>query len=92
MYLKVIKGADLKVITRKTTCNYLQGGVLTTCICGDHFTMYTNIKSLCCTPETNIVLYVIPQVKKKKNDVGKKKRCPVCYRQDLLIQSLHEYS
>lgn len=25
--------------------------------CGDHFTMYTNIES-CCTPETNIILYV----------------------------------
>ena len=23
--------------------------------CGDHFAMYTNIKSLCCTPETNIM-------------------------------------
>ena len=46
--------------------------MLTTCICGDHFTIYTNIKSLCCTPETNIVLYVIPQVK-KKNDLEKKK-------------------
>ena len=26
--------------------------------CGDHFTIYTNIKSLCCIPETNIMLYV----------------------------------
>ena len=26
--------------------------------CGDHFTIYTNIKSLCCTPETNIMQYV----------------------------------
>ena len=26
--------------------------------CGDHFTMYTNIKSLCCTPGTNIMLCV----------------------------------
>ena len=26
--------------------------------CGDHFAIYTNIKSLCCTPETNIMLYV----------------------------------
>ena len=25
--------------------------------CGDHFAMYTIIKSLCCTPETNITLY-----------------------------------
>ena len=26
--------------------------------CGDNFTIYTNNKSLCCTPKTNIVLYV----------------------------------
>ena len=25
---------------------------------GYHFTICTNIKSLCCTPETNIMLYV----------------------------------
>lgn len=25
---------------------------------GDHFTMYTNIKALCCTTESNIMLYV----------------------------------
>ena len=25
---------------------------------GDHFTIYTNVKSFCCTPETNIMLYV----------------------------------
>ena len=24
--------------------------------CGDHFVIYTNIKSLHCTPETNIML------------------------------------
>ena len=26
--------------------------------CGDRFTVYTNIESLCCAPETNIMLYV----------------------------------
>ena len=26
--------------------------------CGDHFTVYTNIKSQCCTTETNMILYV----------------------------------
>ena len=26
--------------------------------CGDHFEILTNIESLCCTPETNIILYV----------------------------------
>ena len=25
--------------------------------CGDHFAMYTNIESLCCIPETNVMLY-----------------------------------
>ena len=26
--------------------------------CGDHFTIYTNIEALCCTPETNKMLNV----------------------------------
>ena len=26
--------------------------------CGDHFAIYSNIESLCSTPETNTVLYV----------------------------------
>lgn len=26
--------------------------------CGDHLVMYTDIKSWCCTPETNIILHV----------------------------------
>ena len=26
--------------------------------CGDHFARYTNIESLYCAPETNIMLYV----------------------------------
>ena len=35
--------------------------------CGDHFTMYTNIES-CCTPETNIILYVnYTSILKKKS-------------------------
>ena len=35
--------------------------------CGDHFIMYTNIKSLCWTVEINIMLYmsIIFQVKNK---------------------------
>ena len=46
--------------------------------CGDHFIMYKNIKSLYCTPETNIILYVKynliknklkPYVKKKKKEL-----------------------
>ena len=27
---------------------------LTRPYCGDHFATYTNIESLCCTPETNM--------------------------------------
>ena len=27
--------------------------------CGGHFAVERNIESLCCTPETNITLYVI---------------------------------
>ena len=26
--------------------------------CDDHFTVYTNIESLCCTPGNNTMLYV----------------------------------
>lgn len=26
---------------------------------GEHFVMYTNVKSLCCTPVSAIILYVI---------------------------------
>lgn len=26
--------------------------------CGDHSQMYTNMESLCCTPETNTMFYV----------------------------------
>lgn len=33
--------------------------------CGDNFTLYTNIESLYCAPETN-VMSIIPQLKKKK--------------------------
>ena len=36
--------------------------------CGDYFTIYTNIESSCCTPETNIILYVNgTYIEKKKN-------------------------
>ena len=33
--------------------------------CGDHFSIYTNIETLCCTPETN-TLYVNQNSFKKK--------------------------
>ena len=36
--------------------------------CGDHFAIYRNIESLCCTPETNIILYInYTSIKKKKD-------------------------
>ena len=37
--------------------NYVWGQMLTT-YCGDHFTVYTNIEPLCCTPETNVILCI----------------------------------
>ena len=39
--------------------------------CGDHFTIYPNIKSLCCTPETNILHVNYISVKNKKHDAKK---------------------
>ena len=41
--------------------------------CGDHFTVNTNIKSLCCTPETNM-LYVNCTSKEKKKEKTKTNR------------------
>ena len=38
--------------------------------CGDHFATYTNIKSLCCKPETNITFCVnYISIKKNKNKI-----------------------
>ena len=34
---------------------------------GDHFAIYTIIKSLCCIPETNIILHVNCTLAKKRN-------------------------
>ena len=43
--------------------------------CGDHFTIYTNIESLCCTPETYIIFYVnLPQYEKGKDLPFKKNK------------------
>lgn len=33
---------------------------------GDHFEIHTGIKSLCCTPATNIVNQILHQLKKQK--------------------------
>ena len=41
--------------------------------CADHFNMYSNIESLSCTPETNIMLYVnFTSIKKthRQNDLN----------------------
>ena len=42
--------------------------MLTRFIVCDHFTVYTNIESLCCTTETSIMLYVNCQFKAKKRN------------------------
>ena len=41
---------------------------------GDHFTIYTNIESLHCTPETNIMFCVNDTEKKKKKIINVKVR------------------
>ena len=33
---------------------------------GDHFVMYLHVESLCCTPETNTILYVNYYFNKRK--------------------------
>ena len=39
---------------------------------GDHFTIYTNVESLFCTPETSIMLYVrCTLIKNYHNGLGK---------------------
>ena len=45
--------------------------------CGNHFAKYTTFESLCCTPETNTMLYVNYTSKKKK------------YPQEIYIQMHH---
>ena len=40
--------------------------------CGDHFTIYTNIKSLICTPETNVMIRVKYTLIKKRNNASEK--------------------
>ena len=43
----------------------LYGGRWLLDYCGDHFIMQANVKSLCRTPETNIILYNCISVKRK---------------------------
>lgn len=39
--------------------------------CGDHFVMYTNIKSLSCTPEINAILHAnYSSIKEKKEEAA----------------------
>ena len=40
---------------------------------GDHFPVYTNTKSLFCTSESNIILYVNYSLIKNKENLKKKK-------------------
>lgn len=42
-------------MTIKTLCVVMD---INQTFCGDYFAMYTNIKSVCCTPKTNIMLYI----------------------------------
>ena len=72
-YLKVAKRVDHKVfITRKRkTIFFFFGNCMMTNVnynyCGDNSGIYTNIQSLCCTPETNIICQLIPQLKRSMN-------------------------
>lgn len=47
---------------KKKCCNSVWGWTYF----GDHFAIYTDIKSLCCIPATNIMLYVTDTSIKKK--------------------------
>ena len=59
--------------------------------CGDHFVMKTNVKSLSCTPETNIILYVnynsIKKILFKVKELSKK-----CKRSWQLLYFIIQYS
>ena len=58
MYLKVAKRVILKVlITRRNFCSWTMTRINQSYY-GDHFTVYTNIRSSRCTPETNTMFYV----------------------------------
>ena len=56
---KWLREQILKVLLtrKKIVCNYVWWQILIR-HCGDHFTIYTSIESLGCTPETKIMLYV----------------------------------
>lgn len=50
---------------KKNCCNYVWGWTYF----GDHFAIYTDIKSLCCIPATNIMLYVNDTSIKKNREM-----------------------
>ena len=51
--VKIVQKKKLEEIILKYS-NYVWWQMVTR-HCGDYFTTYTNIKALCCTPETNII-------------------------------------
>ena len=58
VYLKVAKGVNLKSFHHKKKIVTIYSDESQIC-CGDHYVMYTNIKALCCIPETRYTtLYV----------------------------------
>lgn len=62
-YFKVVKSANPKIlITRKKNCDVVMDVKET--YCGDYFTIYTNIKSLFCIPETNVIFQLYLSIKK----------------------------
>ena len=54
--MKVAKRVDLKISYYKKKNSVIMYGDESQTYYGDQFTIYTNIKSLCCTPETNTML------------------------------------
>lgn len=63
-YFKVVKSVDPKIlITRKKNCDCVVMDVNET-YCGGYFTIYRNIKSLFCIPETNVIFQLYLSIKK----------------------------
>ena len=55
--------------------------------CGDHFGIYTNTQSLCCTPETNIMLYINYISKKRETSSFKDSFRETTIREILTMQT-----
>lgn len=59
--------SNIVLITRKKViCNYVETDVNYTYY-GDHFPVHPNIKSLCCTPKTNVLLCQLFRNKNNNN-------------------------